>query len=301
MNNDNFILIENSVIDIARDLDEIKLPTILEILQYYEYIKVQKRLISKYDPSATAISTEIALKLISIWNKTDIHIISKRRIEELILEKHYELKKLNKRQNKSPDSEKVLEDVNKFKTKISFLFDMASCKCKNNCSCPSLNQMNQELKNFLHDQRTSRVLTISTLQNEIRGFSPCHKRTSDSLPNSNEASPAKQPYLESNKKNIDHNESVIANDSGMFDNNNADDSNNDSDYNEDSNYCVSAENNDESYCRTSFVKKKAQIKLPNYAKADRFNVSQVGAAYLASCLLYDVKQQTNFGLPDNSL
>ena len=131
--------IECNIINSAVDLEENKLPTIKEVLQCYEYIKLKKLLVCKFDPAIKDIVDEILVKLKRIWGKINVPIITDSGIIKLIKTNMKDLKALRKRIQTNLKGKQVLEDSAKFKNEIEGLLDLSKCKCElfESCICPN--------------------------------------------------------------------------------------------------------------------------------------------------------------------
>lgn len=138
------------------------------MLQLYEFIRANRKSVSKFDPSATNISKEIVEKLEELWAKANIPTISYRSITKSVLKLVSKLLYFRKRERINKNSKPLLNEINEFKAKFDKLFELAACKCDtyNNCVCPKEKKMSERVFDFLQDQRCSRNQSIDEIECE---------------------------------------------------------------------------------------------------------------------------------------
>lgn len=87
-----------------KKLLETVLPTIKDVLENIEYLRLRALSSTNFDPSIKSLLKESLLVLISIWQKTDIPIISNRGIEKIINKQYESFKALKKRIKSHPNA-----------------------------------------------------------------------------------------------------------------------------------------------------------------------------------------------------
>jgi len=141
-----------SAFGMPTDLSELNLPTAGDVLRYYFLLSDRSKSQSKMF-SYGHFTTEVADRLIGLWQKLNIVLNDKRSI----------VKKLNALINKYKKAIKdkpTSENYKAFLKTKNELFYIGKCKCdlqSRSCTCGLIPD---RLNEFMHDQHTSRNLTI---------------------------------------------------------------------------------------------------------------------------------------------
>ena len=142
-------------------IGEDKLPDCASVLKELIFIR-KNDLIRKNEKSAQ--KTAFIEKIKSMWIKTSIPILSDRRIRNMIAELLNKYLKVYKRISYPED--KRNEIFYEYRMEMSGkLFDIAACKCDNQCSCES-KRIPVMMYNFLIDKRTSRSMGLADVLNQ---------------------------------------------------------------------------------------------------------------------------------------
>lgn len=148
----------------SSDLSGLNLPTYLDILKYYFYLKERCADQNKMF-SFTTLSAQVADKLIKIWSRIAIQLTDRKNI----------ISRLNSFIHKYKTEIKHPKDLSNFIESNKKLFYIGKCKCDlkaNRCSChPCL--IPERVAEFMHDQHNDRKLTISPF------VVPVHQRLPD--------------------------------------------------------------------------------------------------------------------------
>ena len=160
------IHIECPILCYAAALNDDQLPTIKEILHYFELIRSNMLSKNKFNPSIKDIIATIVEDLKKIWGVTQIPILTDSGIAYHLSNKISELKSIRKRiRVRHVQNQKLKEDIEKFSIEINNLFCITACKCEftDLCSCDERSKIPATKLDFLQDQKTSRNQTISSL------------------------------------------------------------------------------------------------------------------------------------------
>lgn len=157
MNSCIFQIMENFArVGEPKNLEEKLLPTYTDIIKYILFVKKQKQEIRN--------SIELcATRIESIWNRTNIPIVSKNRIIQLVKNHYSNYLNLKNSPYRTVPTENYMKKINRFLNKCSDLFDICTCKCRyvTQCTCTQSRKANPEDATFLNDQRTTRLLMMS--------------------------------------------------------------------------------------------------------------------------------------------
>lgn len=160
------IHIECPILNFAVALEDNKLPTIIEVLQYFEWIRFKMLSKNKFNPSVKVIIAKIVEDLKLIWAKSQIPVVTDAAIIKLLHVKINALIALRKLINVRPEKNmKLKNDIEKFSNEISNLLCLTACKCKliDQCNCNEKSKIPETRLDFLQDQKTCRNQTISSL------------------------------------------------------------------------------------------------------------------------------------------
>lgn len=145
-----------------KDISDINvLPTKLDVLRYFEWIRKHLKSEGCHQPEKKVIALPVALKLEELWSKASLPVSSTLlNIMYMILKLHEQCRNTKKSMKKH--SSRFKESVNKFKSNtVNRLFDICSCKCEvNNCCCPAAKKVPLIERAFLSDQRSQRLMII---------------------------------------------------------------------------------------------------------------------------------------------
>lgn len=155
---------EVPIIGQPKDISDFSvLPTKLDVLKYFEWVRNQLKLEGCYQPAKRVIAMRVALKIEELWKKASIPVCTTDNIRYMILKLHEQGEKLKKSSGGTRKHLKTYKvSVEKFKSNIvNNLFDICSCKCDlNNCHCPAAKKVPPIEREFLNDQRSIRIMTI---------------------------------------------------------------------------------------------------------------------------------------------
>lgn len=153
-----------------------RLPVTKDVLTLLLYQKSElKKILNRKNPPTAEAFFNVYNKIVTIWLKTAVPIISKERVMA-------QLKSLSDRydQFKKYSKSKKKENFNIKLSKYIFecentLFDLACCKCSSFNSCTCLNEKKVPFteRDFLLDQRKERLLCIEPLTKEKKSCFKC--------------------------------------------------------------------------------------------------------------------------------
>ena len=141
------------------------LPTYMDMMKHYHYIKQNIKTETAKEPTVTEIAETVATDVKSLWQKASIPIVSHTRILKLIRCAHDESGKLMKPyKGRKSDSKYLLKLRTHGEKSREKLFDIAACKCRQgSCKCPKQNKIPPDERNFLEDQRTTRLMYVGSV------------------------------------------------------------------------------------------------------------------------------------------
>ena len=141
------------------------LPTIRNILEDYQWIRLDLRKHPDREPKVTEIISVLVQKITDIWSRASIPTVTVQRITKLLNTYHDEyLKLIRYPASKRGDSYKL--KVKEFTDMTTDkLFDIASCKCLDSasCKCSKDRKVPMDEREFLQDQRTVRHMMIGSI------------------------------------------------------------------------------------------------------------------------------------------
>jgi hypothetical protein len=150
----------DSIIGRPCPLHENVLPTNGDILSNFIHLKENY----PYNTKNEIIVNDISKKVLLIWNRSSIPIISIINIQKRILslKENHRMIQRNLGRINNESFKKKLDD---FKVHLNILFDIASCKCLNFefCTCPREKKVPFLERNFLTDQRNDRKMFIGAI------------------------------------------------------------------------------------------------------------------------------------------
>lgn len=103
---------------------------------------------------------KIVERVLEIWSSAGFNteqLVTKARQKQILKKLHYQYR-LHCSKNKSKKSKTSSEQFKNVTQNLTKLFDIAECKCINNCQCLSL-----ELKKFLNNQRNEKTMKIADI------------------------------------------------------------------------------------------------------------------------------------------
>ena len=129
------------------------LPTYMDMMKHYNYIKENIKTETAKEPTVTEIEETGATDVKSLWQKASIPIVPHTRI--LIRCAHDEFRQLMKPYKGRKSESKYLLKLRTYGQKTrEKLFDIAACKCcQGSCKCPKQNKIPPAERDFLEDQR----------------------------------------------------------------------------------------------------------------------------------------------------
>ena len=138
------------------------LPTYSDVMKCYLFERMNTKTSAK-QPSLKDCIEAIIMKLISIWNRSPIPIVTEKRIYDMLKAYHSKYRSILKPFKSRQNDTNYRQKIDQFIDKANVLFDIAACKCMDACSCPSQKRVPQLEKNFLLDQRSSRKMAIANV------------------------------------------------------------------------------------------------------------------------------------------
>ena len=154
------------VFGMPQELPENVLPTYQSVMRYYVLVKQRlKWNNNNKDASVADIAQQVAVSVENIWLKSSIPLVSHKRVLNMIRSYHDKYMKLIKPLKGRQNDEKYRRKIFEFREEgSSKLFDIAACKCAlDKCDCVKEHKVPVAEKPFLCDQRTCRLMYISTL------------------------------------------------------------------------------------------------------------------------------------------
>lgn len=130
---------ECPIVGSAKDLADCSLPSVADVLRYYDFCLIERKKVSPQQPSVSSICDILVPNLVSLWKKLQpsVTVLSNPQIKKLISSLHSEhiaLQRVNRTRRKKPASfDKNLSD---FKAKSNLVFNISVCKCQQSkCTC----------------------------------------------------------------------------------------------------------------------------------------------------------------------
>lgn len=145
------------------------LPTYCDVLLHYLFIQHDlKDKNNGKNPSVCDILNILVPKIEEIWQTASIPTVSRRRIWDKLKTFHQRYKNIQKNLKCRKDTATIQYKLIAFRKEASNLFDVASCKCNyENCKCEKSKKVPVRERAFLLDQRTNRMMAISTVDTEV--------------------------------------------------------------------------------------------------------------------------------------
>lgn len=113
-----------------RDFSGNVLPTHEDLMKCYLWVRQELKQSSNKEPTVFQISTVLYGKLIVIWKKASIPVLSKARVMTLIRAYHEKHMRLLKQPKAKLSSEQYQKRLEQFKQESrEKLFDISACKC----------------------------------------------------------------------------------------------------------------------------------------------------------------------------
>lgn len=147
---------ECKIIGKYSELNGNKLPTHLDVIRcyYFEREKIEPR-------SFNRISNIVVKKLEDLWSEMGIPTVSSRRISVLLKSNIDQLEKLKKNYIRDKCKTFYKKKICSFYATKAKLFDIASCKCGESCTCKI--KLPKSVRVFLYDQRSKRQMKKSAV------------------------------------------------------------------------------------------------------------------------------------------
>ncbi len=152
----------NPIFGIPSPFTENVLPTYQEVIKHYFWLRGSVP--QTIEPSFQEVGYLVVEKLVMIWRKTSIPIVSRSRIFQMLRSYHSKYRSLMKSAKHRQGSLSMKKNITTFqKHAVSSLFDLAACKCKdfNICCCPKKLKVPKKERPFLFDQRNKRKMRIA--------------------------------------------------------------------------------------------------------------------------------------------
>lgn len=130
------------------------LPTKTDILRYYLYIK------------KNAFNTIID-EVLNIWSRAYVPTVSKSRVRQCLKKIHESYRSISRNYNAGKNDSKFKERLVAFQKSQNVLFDIAACKCGDQCKCCAANAVPELLRPFLKDQRSDRVMNMDMIRDSL--------------------------------------------------------------------------------------------------------------------------------------
>ena len=260
-------------------LDKIQLPTNLNVLGFYENLRVSA-FENDQNPPNDEIFETIREELIKIWSPLKIPLLSQERIKFLIKTLHKTYKKEKNATWRL--NEKDIENIEIFlMVHDNIRFNIAHCKCKSIeiCKCRTNKKQSKEMFRFIQDQKKERYMTIFDGIDIIsEGYNVVNNLVTEAV-NENQ-------NINRNNEIGDRNEDVVEDDDDenyddfvqeMRSDDSASDSENGDGYDSDPDYKPSVGETDDLQNR---------LKIPLFSVVcDRFGIPDRPAALLATSLI----------------
>lgn len=153
------------IFGVSKRIQKSQLPTISTVLQWYQIKRYQKK-VGALQPSGQAIVKELAAEVIAIWATASIPIVSVQEVIRKIGNAHETYTDMVKQWRQCDDqgnANEVMMKVSDYRDEQEAkLLDIASCKCEQfeNCRCLPNRRVPVAEREFLIDQRSSRMMHI---------------------------------------------------------------------------------------------------------------------------------------------
>lgn len=255
------------------------LPTILDVLRYYNFLVTKGKLESNRFPPFDDVARVVVQKVESIWSKASIPTTTSRNITRKLQYEVEKLKNIAKSFHRDFAREKFGIRKSQYLARTDNLFDICSCQCQEvtKCSCPKEKKIPKLEHTFIQDQRTTRQMAIAGVD----------KVTTSKLQKRIERKETRESSCQNLQINLSAIEETSHSDDDSHTANDGDGSpvkSDDSDMEE----CPQerkAEQEDKEKTHT--------VKLESFARTcDRFGISDRSAAALASSLIHDIKHDS---------
>ena len=183
------IVIECPILRSASILRDDKLPSMKEILQFYEYIRHDRKSSKKIEPKTSDPIDTLINDVKIVWQKINIPLISDIRMKKIVQGNYQKLLVLRRKAMTIPEPKSLQQDKTLFNKNMENLFDLSKCKCQslNECSCRT--KIIPKIFEFLEDQRKDRNYTFEDIES-----SEC---TSDS--DNDQEPPCKKAHFEDSR------------------------------------------------------------------------------------------------------
>lgn len=127
------------------------LPTKADILRYYLCLQ----------DNVFETKTNETLQ---IWKDAQIPTVSPSRVKQCLDKIHQSYRSVSRHYNAKMKDSKFQVKLAAFQKEHDDLFDISACKCKEHCECCTAKQVPEQLRPFLKDQRSDRVMNISLIR-----------------------------------------------------------------------------------------------------------------------------------------
>lgn len=140
------------------------LPTYSDVIQYYSFIRNEKKSNTSKEPTVKEIASVVCNDVMEVWNRASLPIVSQKRVQKLIETYHQTYRGLLKSFKGRQGNESYKKKMANFKADANKLFDICSCKCNPvKCNCQKERKVPKDEIEFLKDQRTKRNMVISSV------------------------------------------------------------------------------------------------------------------------------------------
>ncbi len=130
------------------------LPTKADVLRFYLYIK------------KNAFETIID-EVLNIWSQACVPTVSKSRVRQCLKKIHESYRSISRNYNAGKNDSKFKEKLTEFQKSQDVLFDIAACKCGDQCKCCAVIAVPELLRPFLKDQRSDRVMNMDMIRDSL--------------------------------------------------------------------------------------------------------------------------------------
>ncbi|GBM25728.1 hypothetical protein AVEN_241997-1 [Araneus ventricosus] len=144
--------------------DAVFFPTYEDMIRCYQSTRLQIKGEGSKEPSSASVAAAVAKKVIDVWERASIPVVSLKRVIAMILSYSSKYKNVIK-PAKSRNAQFLQSKLEKFKSDAANLFDICACKCQDlySCNCEKKSKVPGREKQFLINQRTVREMAIGNV------------------------------------------------------------------------------------------------------------------------------------------